>query len=63
MLLEIDNFIINDKAEIIGYSGTDPNPNTFLLGQYNTVDECIQVLDSVQKHIFKFNMPPAKEAV
>lgn len=48
MLLEIDNFIINDKAEIIGYSVQDPT-NSFFLGVYKTIDECIQVLDQIGK--------------
>lgn len=56
MLLEIDNFIINNKAEIIGYSVHD-SQNTFLLGSYNTIDECIDVLDAVHRHSKYFKMP------
>lgn len=61
MLLEIDNFIINDKAEIIGYSAHD-SKNTFFLGVYKTIDECISVLDRIQynfnnKSTGVFNMP------
>lgn len=56
MLLEVDNFIINDKAEIIGYSVHDSS-NTFLLGSYNTIDECIDVLDAINRSGYSFEMP------
>lgn len=56
MLLEINNFIINDKAEIIGYSIHDSS-NTFLLGSYNTIDECIAVLDAINRSSYSFKMP------
>lgn len=56
MLLEVDNFIINDKAEIIGYSIHDSS-NTFLLGSYNTIDECIDVLNAIRHHYKYFEMP------
>ena len=56
MLLEVDNFIINDKAEIIGYSVHDSD-NTFLLGSYNTIDECIDVLDAINRSGYSFEMP------
>lgn len=48
-LLSIDNFLINDKAQITGYSVIDPK-TLFLLGSYNDLDEAKKVLKLISEH-------------
>lgn len=45
-LVSVDNFLINDKAEIIGYSVMDPE-HCFVLGKYKDLDEAKFILNEL----------------
>ena len=45
-LVSVDNFLINDKAEIIGYSVIDPE-HCFVLGKYKDLDEAKFILNEL----------------
>ena len=60
-LVSVDNFIINDKAEILGYP-TLNSELVFLLGKYKDLDEAKEVLVNMSNYtsLYTYIMPQSK---